>query len=87
MVLMFPVSDEDRRKYMNLKYSFIVNGEFNISNTEILRRLIDCYTETHSDEITEMPEKVYQNYLAKGMRMEKKRAATKKMNAQKSKGE
>jgi len=85
MVLIFPVSEEDRRKYMNLKYSIIINGEFNISNTEILRRLIDCYCETHSDEITEMPEKVYQDYLAKGMRMEEKRAATKRLKAQKLK--
>ena len=81
MVLMFSVKEEDRRKYMNLKYSFIVNGEFNVSNSEILRRLIDCYCETHAGEITEMPEQVYKNYLAKGQRAGKKRAETKKRKA------
>ena len=81
MVLMFSVKEEDRRKFMDLKYSFIINGEFSLSNSEILRRLIDSYCETHAGEITPMPEQVYKNYLAKGKRTEKKRAETKKRNA------
>ncbi len=85
--LNFNVRDEDHKRFLGVKYSFILDGEFTISNGEIMRRLLDCYLETHRDEMKEMPDTVYRNYLKKGQRAEKKKAETRKRNARKQKEE
>ena len=56
----FPVSEEEHRKFFTLKYTFI----------------LEEYIAAHKDEIVEIPDAVYKNYVEKGRRTVKKRMAT-----------
>ena len=72
----FPVSEEEHRKFITLKYTFIRQGNITVSNSEIMSKLLEEYIAAHKDEIVEIPDAVYKNYVEKGQRTVKKRMAT-----------
>lgn len=72
----FPVSEEEHRKFFTLKYTFIRQGNITVSNSEIMSKLLEEYISAHKDEIVEIPDAVYKNYVEKGRRTVKKRMAT-----------
>ena len=57
----FPVSEEEH---------------ITVSNSEIMSKLLEEYIAAHKDEIVEIPDAVYKNYVEKGRRTVKKRMAT-----------
>lgn len=71
-----PVTEEEHRKFFTLKYTFIRQGDITISNSEIMSKLLEEYFAAHKDEIVEIPDAVYKNYVEKGRRTVKKRMAT-----------
>lgn len=71
----FPLGEKERKDYYSIKYTFILQGELMISNTEVMQRLLQSYIETHP-EVIEIPDAVYANYVAKGERAGEKRSAT-----------
>ena len=61
----FPVSEEEHRKFFTLKYTFIRQGNITVSNSEIMSKLLEEYIAAHKDEIVEIPDAVYKNYVEK----------------------
>ena len=54
----------------------LYKGNITVSNSEIMSKLLEEYIAAHKDEIVEIPDAVYKNYVEKGRRTVKKRMAT-----------
>lgn len=72
----FPGFGRRAQKIFTLKYTFIRQGNITVSNSEIMSKLLEEYIAAHKDEIVEIPDAVYKNYVEKGRRTVKKRMAT-----------
>lgn len=72
----FILEDNDHRAFYSLKFTFIRQGEVTISNNEVFKRLLDEYMKNHTDEIVEIPDFTYDNYIKKAQTAGSKRNAT-----------